>query len=408
MYSNENKENFSEILDELGHNLDISQTQYDNIVKSYQAVGQWLAEKGALVPYEPLISPQGSFLLGTVIKPVCEEDDIDIDLVCELKGKKMDWTQADLKRVVGDRLKENTLYAEKLVKEGRRCWTLKYADSANYHLDVLPAIVSSGYSCLLEKAFADNYSENLVKDLAIRITDKHRFDYKSETNPDLWLKSNPFGYASWFVGRARIDIRKTVLLSDAVNPVPGYTKDKLPLQRAVQILKRHRDILFDGSEDKPISIIITTLSAKAYRKETNVSDALINIVNTMEDYIEDRYDEKRGRTIKWVSNPVNSEENFADKWQEYPQRQENFYSWLEKVKNDLNEIIRQQGLYRISDAMVKPFGENLVKKTFSNLAEKAYTQRQNGELKMKTGSGILGSAGTIVTQAHNFHGCDEW
>lgn len=89
------------------------------------------------------------------------------------------------------------------------------------------------------------------------------------------------------------------------------------------------------------------------------------------------------------------------------QRQENFYSWLEKVKNDLNEIIRQQGLYRISDAMVKPFGENLVKKTFSNLAEKAYTQRQNGELKMKTGSGILGSAGTIVTQAHNFHGCDE-
>lgn len=233
MYSNENKENFSEILDELGHNLDISQTQYDNIVKSYQAVGQWLAEKGALVPYEPLISPQGSFLLGTVIKPVCEEDDIDIDLVCELKGKKMDWTQADLKRVVGDRLKENTLYAEKLVKEGRRCWTLKYADSANYHLDVLPAIVSSGYSCLLEKAFAGSYSENLVKDLAIRITDKYRFDYKSETNPDLWLKSNPFGYARWFVECAKIDIRKTVLLSDAVNPVPGYTKDKLPLQRAV-------------------------------------------------------------------------------------------------------------------------------------------------------------------------------
>lgn len=43
------------------------------------------------------------------------------------------------------------------------------------------------------------------------------------------------------------------------------------LQRIVQILKRHRDIMFNGDEDKPISIIITTLASRAYRGETNLS-----------------------------------------------------------------------------------------------------------------------------------------
>jgi hypothetical protein len=35
---------------------------------------------------------------------------------------------------------------------------------------------------------------------------------------------------------------------------------KTPLQQAVQILKRHRDMMFaDDPEHKPISVIITTL-----------------------------------------------------------------------------------------------------------------------------------------------------
>ena len=47
---------------------------------------------------------------------------------------------------------------------------------------------------------------------------------------------------------------------------------KTPLQKAIQILKRHRDIMFkdDTKHLKPISIIITTIAAELYRNEDNI------------------------------------------------------------------------------------------------------------------------------------------
>lgn len=60
-----------------------------------------------------------------------------------------------------------------------------------------------------------------------------------------------------------------------------------PLQFCDQILKRHRDIYFANNPDiKPISIIITALTAHAYEKETQLSAALFSIVEKMPDFIE--------------------------------------------------------------------------------------------------------------------------
>lgn len=61
-----------------------------------------------------------------------------------------------------------------------------------------------------------------------------------------------------------------MLLAESVRAVPKYQSNKTPLQRAVQILKRHRDIMFAGDEDKPVSIIITTLAAKAYQEKVRL------------------------------------------------------------------------------------------------------------------------------------------
>ena len=35
-----------------------------------------------------------------------------------------------------------------------------------------------------------------------------------------------------------------------------------------------------------------------------------------------------------ISNPVNPEENFADKWPTHPKRKENFFKWLRQGKAD--------------------------------------------------------------------------
>lgn len=52
--------------------------------RSYRAVGQWLGDCD--VNSDVKIMPQGSFYLGTVIRPVSDADEYDIDLVCLLKN----------------------------------------------------------------------------------------------------------------------------------------------------------------------------------------------------------------------------------------------------------------------------------------------------------------------------------
>ena len=401
------KTQFDDIFESLGDSLDISQTQFEAAVRSYRAVGDWLSKpESSLAPYKPEIRPQGSFMLGTMIKPINEKDDIDIDLVCELAGKNPNWTQFDLKQKVGARIRDNETYREMLQKEGRRCWTLRYSDTANYHMDILPSLVCHGYGAVLEQAFsASSSGTSNYEQLAIRITDNLEPKYKIERNPDLWMKSNPFGYAQWFLLRASLGTaRQLVMLSESVKPVPAYQKEKSPLQRVVQILKRHRDIMFNGNCDKPISIIITTLAAQAYQGETSVTETLQTVIAHMKDHIKDEYDPKSGRMVKVIANPVNPEENFADKWVEHPQRQTNFFRWLDAVRHDTYQIIQQRGLHVIAQAMKKPFGEHTVKDAFSSLADVSRTARESGALKMAAGTGILGSTGAIAAKTHNFHG----
>ena len=62
---------------------------------------------------------------------------------------------------------------------------------------------------------------------------------------------------------------------------------RTPLQRTIQILKRHRDIRFSTKEErkiKPISMIITTLAAQIYAGEQTVEQVLRKIVERLTAY----------------------------------------------------------------------------------------------------------------------------
>lgn len=398
------KVQFNEILEELGRNLDISETQHNAVAKSYDAVGHHLAKHDSPIgKYSPEILPQGSFMLGTMIQPIHEDDDLDIDLVCQLVGKQESWTQYDLKKAIGDQLKAHGTYKHMLREpEGRRCWTIDYSEDANYHLDILPCIVDSGYRILLEKAFSP-VDQAEANTLALRITDNIELNYKKETNHLNWLKSNPFGYARWFLNQAALDFVKADVLNEAIQPIPKYTKERLPLQRVVQILKRHRDMMFDGDEHKPISIIITTLASKAYQKETNIIDALLNVTYRMKDLITEKYSPKHNKFVKWIENPVNSEENFADKWVDHPKRQKNFYDWIAQVQKDLTEATNYRGLNLIRGSLEKSMGQRVVEKTFSDIAEKSrlLTEQSNNRIDPKLGLTPLGAS---FIKPHKFYG----
>ena len=322
--------------------LDIPDHVYEDATVKYEDVGEWLdGEDSELKPYRPEIYVQGSFRLGTVVRPISEADEYDIDLVCRLSFEKDQTTQANLKKIVGDRLKRRDDLA-KMLESSRRCWILNYPAEDQmpaFHMDVLPSIPN------IERP-----------PNGILLTD---------TELKLWQRSNPVAYADWFYGRMKVVLqaRRTSLAESiraSVEEVPEW-QVKTPLQTAVQILKRHRDIHFQDQPDvKPISIIITTLAARVYRNQPDVYAALTDMVQDIEanwgkaGYVENR----NGKW--WVSNPVDPDENFADKWNEFPERREAFFRWVKKVRVDFSSAAQKHTLDEAVDEISPLLGREAV------------------------------------------------
>ena len=81
------KNAYANFLEKVAEDIDIAPSKYQQAVDRYKAVGHWL-EDGEYpgCADAPDIYPQGSFRLGTVVRPIRggKEADYDIDLVCEL------------------------------------------------------------------------------------------------------------------------------------------------------------------------------------------------------------------------------------------------------------------------------------------------------------------------------------
>ena len=401
--SKEEREQFINIIDALGECLDITETQYENLVTSYNAVGNFLESDATFAPYKPIVTPQGSLRLGTIIQPISEEDDLDVDLVYRINGKNPLWTQKDIKDKVGLRLKGSDRYSSMLQnKEGRRCWTLLYRESSDrpkekYHMDILPAVTDTGYDMRVRRMLELNYSLENAETAAIRITDKKDKQYDKSVMIGEWLRSNPDGYAYWFASRCQVfQSRETFILANVI-PIAKYNKKKYPLQRIVQILKRHRDWMFiNDTEDKPISIIITTLAAKAYSGENNILEGLLNVVERMENFI----DQSTG--VCKIANPVDTSENFADKWVEKPRKKENFFKWLNQVKSDLESIINSKN-NSWQGVIGKSFGNTISQRTSNTYAQKMRSTISTGSVLIGS-TGTMGAVGRIANGTNTFFG----
>jgi hypothetical protein len=350
----------NKLLNGLADSLDIPESRYEEAKDRYTSVGKWLSKEGSpLAPYNPEIYPQGSFNLGTVIKPITDSDEYDIDLVCELAISKQALTQEQLKQAVGNRLKGNKDYNRMLDKEeGRRCWTLHYADGAQFHMDILPAVPDEDFRRKLRESHVPEEWANT----GICITDRRHADYRRISAE--WPCSNPKGYTEWFryCMRVRYDEQRLILMEKrhlvSIDDVPYYAV-KTPLQRSVQILKRHRDIMFaHDHDDKPISIIITTLAGRLYNNEADLSEALDHIVNGMITILKSCQGE--------ILNPVNPKENFADKWREHPQREIKFNRWIYQVRQDIDEALRKSDVRELTESLMPKFGERMMRQAASN------------------------------------------
>jgi hypothetical protein len=373
--------NKGSILEEISRQLDISPTMYKTAVDRYTAVAEYLQRKGLNANFYP----QGSFRLGTVTRPVKMgvECDYDIDLVCQVLIPKNSTSPSSLKNGVGDLLKDNTKYNEILDEEGRRCWTLNYAekDGLGFHLDILPSVGENtdNISGLISTyGIPHDYAKHLIA-----ITEKKKDMYS-------WVSSNPAGYATWFSSinqpfyeliekSARQQIFENYQqVFASIEDVPSQLI-RTPLQRVVQILKRHRDIRFSGHEfeaDKPISMILTTLTAMIVKNENcitlDIFTLLDFVVSRLLEYaalidnptkqIQNTLIRRDLNNNKWyIPNPVNPDENFADRWHENGNRKAKaFFEWIKWVSSDLIANLNNENLDISS--MKYYFGNSVVEK----------------------------------------------
>lgn len=332
--------------------IEIPRSYYEKAVARHRSLGEWLCRpESAVAAFAPVVVPQGSFRYGTVVRPVVETQKYDLDNVTTLQMAKTRMSQKDLKNLYGAEIRAYAI-AHKMtdpIEERNRCWRLFYADAFSFHLDSLPCVPED--QRVMEAIIAAGVPVHLAR-LAVAITDKRHPNYECITAA--LFSSNPRGFADWFEECARSwalphlrDLVKGNLYA-AVEDVPAY-EFKTPLQQGIQILKRHRDVMFRSSPKfAPISMIITNLAALAYKGEPDLFAALTNILEKMPQFV--RTDRPR------VPNPANPAEDYADKWSLDPSLERSFWRWHTQVRADLRKLRDSVGGETLGDLIARTFG----------------------------------------------------
>ncbi|MFK5938804.1 MAG: nucleotidyltransferase [Sulfurimonas sp.] len=366
------------ILDKLGANLDITDTQYKLAEKRYASIGKWLSEGEYCLVDKKLclmngqIYPQGSLKLQTAVKPL-GQDEFDVDLVFFTPNvSTSDIEPTELNRLIGNRLREHTTYKD-MLEPLKRGWRITYANE--FHLDITPSINNH--------AEAHSNSE-LVPDRKVQD----------------WKPSNPKDYASWFNEIVeKVPSFKSsfglgnILATEArtVVELPENNFDKPLLKRYIQILKRHRDVMFQDKENKPISIIITTLAAKAYlyciehNQYDNEFDLLSDVVKYMPCFIHLNEEQHE------ILNPKALSENFAERWNEVANKKLAFDNWQNNAQiffESFNDIVGQNMIF---ESLENGFGKVPVSRVYEDVTNSVSSNRANGLLGLGSLTGLTDS-----------------
>ena len=337
-------------------NLDISPTMYKNAMEKYHSITHYLEAHGIQAD----MYPQGSFALGTVVRPIVKDPNAayDLDFICQVWKDRDQLTAADLRKEVESILRSSDLYGGKL-EVFDKCFTIHYADigGIGFSIDIVPAADEN--AATKRRLVQKSLSPALIQ-TAIAIPKQCEHNYR-------WITNNPKGYRAWFdainkpfsivadrAQRQRIFQENRTLYAH-VEDIPQAIF-RSSVQRVIQILKYHRNVFYsafhDGDDTKPISAIISTIvaqTASTMPATTSVFDLLQYVLTEFTTYgyyqtiTEKRFSECypgkkliRKENGKWViENPANPEDNLADQWNldsKIPQR---FFRWIHAAHDDL-------------------------------------------------------------------------
>lgn len=380
------------LLDKVCQQVEITEAQFQTAKGRYEAVGTWLSESNSPHLKKVEIYPQGSIALGTAIKPILANE-FDVDLVCHLPNIGNTSTAQAVKALIGTRLKEHATY-KGMLEEKQRCWRINYANE--FHLDITPSIINP--NC--------RQGGELVPDKTM----------------GQWKPTNPKGYINRFEQYAAIspqfqilERKSATVATDSIEPLPEPTGTKPILKRIVQILKRHRDQRFLGSshaELAPISVIITTLAARAYAacaKQVIYADEfglITAVIKTMPIFI--HIEMRSGKPYYTIENETTAGENFADKWNEDPKRATAFNQWHADALSSIEGLLQIEGVDKFADSLSKNFGgkESHIRDILSKLTTPIGQARSAGILSVAPSVGLVSSPtyGAVNVPKNTFFG----
>ena len=337
--------------------LQLQPNLYESADKSYNTIATLLQESDKFNNVDLKIYPQGSFRLKTTVKPL-KGNEFDLDFVAELP-ENADMTAKQLYENIYLVLSTDGIHNNMLEKKSR-CIRIKYAN--DFHIDIMPG-----------KSINRSTNEIIVPD----------------RNLSNWYHhSNPIGYADWFENQAKTQIRRFLFenrMSQSAEPIDEQevTAKLEPLRRAVQLVKRYRDVYCEKNNAEAVrSIVICTLMghiSSSYSNEIEIIDDFCRYVNR-------KIQDSQGKPFV-VKNPVVNE-ILTEKWEEDINNYKDFKSFINNLTTDMEQLKKQTTNISIVTQMKKMFGDDITNDVVKENTKHINDARKAGTLAVGT-NGLL-------------------
>ena len=354
-----------DLLARIAQELQLDDSRLQRMETAYNAVFDLLKKDETFFGNLDIeLYPHGSIRIGTPIKPINEED-YDLDMVLHIYDLYSKFTPAEIYNALV-RVIESDAYYKSICEKKNRCVRLNY--KSDFHIDILPGCMR----ILFDKE-------------KIAIPEKYLKQ---------WASSNPKGFSTWFLNIAN-SVQRSLLknLSETLakgkiesEPLPDDLYNKTPLQRAVQLIKRYRDMYFQNKDYAVSSIVLTTLMAHFYNREDSIFDTIDNITLKIKNAYADAI---LSNTRFKVLNPVDQNEDFTDSWttKEYEAFNSfiiDFYTKWQSLKNSFETSNKEYILL---------FGEGPYKKSLTEQI-RAFSKSTNDVITKANGLIITNTAFT--------------
>jgi hypothetical protein len=401
------------ILERVLHACDLPDRYRKVAEEHYHEKAEHLKKTRPFGAVEVTIKPQGSMSMGTTVPPLNRSgQSFDIDMLIRVEQFSSQMNPKEMHRSLGRALMQGFDEAES-IKLG---WQIDYSDTEKMHVDVIPVTLH-------------------------RQTHEETILAACDWERNSWKETNPEGYTRLFLADAdRLpifrQIRKVALNSrnleesfantTTIEPLPDFSRFKRPLQRVVQLAKRHRDVWFSTGdrkfEQRPASIVISTILWQHYKSRVadqhfgGISEILTSMAGSLVDgSILQADSASTGRMNYTLANPTlwderTKSENLVAKWNTpngailataYNNWARAFYSFVE-------DLLRLEGIPNLSTHLKQGLGEGIVSPAVQEIARLSNkTQRPSVNIQATPRLGAVLGAAVSVARAvppHTFYG----